>query len=582
MLFLTNLILVPLLIIYVLDTAAQNYKDRFIDQARSDAQWIHSLLETSSSRSDAQTLMEELVLNAFRQSIQLLDAQNIQLAGAGIALDSPITNLNEDFRFGQHEDHLYWISLPLHKTGTDITSTLRLAYDETPIVEDINKLYARSLQLAFLYLVLIAVAVTGFSRYLAVSLNQLRKAAHRIATGDHDEQFLPRSRTTEIVGLSNDLEHMRQQLLERSNRLSEQTQHLRSLLDQIAEGVVTFEDDGTIVTCNPAALTLFACQSGIPANLRITDWLPDLQIPRWSENGSYPSVQTHLNQKQTDELMTIEMTVSPIKHKDQQQFLGLIRNISERKRIEDERRQHFDGLAHARRLSSLGEMAAELAHELNQPLAAINLYIQGCLKRLENSSAYPSEITVAIKKASLQAQRAGEIISQIRSFVKKATPKLRKTDLNQLITETVQLLEKELATVQVEFRLDKNLPTLNIDRLQIQQALINLITNGVDSMQTIPAEGRQLTLRTEQHDHDVTIAIEDCGHGVAKNISNQLFSAFASNKESGLGLGLAISRTIAEEHNGKLDFRRRTKEGTIFTLTLPITDKNAQTDEHHT
>ena len=565
-----HLVLAPLLVIFVLNTAAQNYKDRFIDQARSDAQWIQSLLETLPSAVDRQALLDDLVLNVFRQSVQLFDTRNIRLAGASVSLDSPIDNLREDFEFGQHGDSLYWITLPLHNPEDNTLHIIKLAYDESPIAQDVTKLYNYSLQLAALYLALIIAATAGFSRYLSSSLNKLRTAAHHIATGHYEEQFPPHNGATEIVALSNDLEHMRKELVDRGQRLDEQSQYLRTLLDHIVEGVVTFNPQGIIETCNPAGLTLFTCSSRIPDKARITDWLPDLRIPVEPDAFHYPVAQPYLGQQQDGGFITVELTMSAVKHEDQYRYLALIRDISERKRIEAERRKQRDELTHARRLSSLGEMAAGLAHELNQPLAAINLYIQGALKRLEDYSTCPPDIKTAIEKASLQAQRAGDIISQIRTFVKKASPKLKETDINRLTGETVQLLEMELASVKVDLDLDESLPVLTVDRLQIQQVLINLISNALDAMGTVPPEDKQLTIRTRCVDTTITIAVEDCGRGVSDEIADQLFTPFASDRDAGVGLGLAISRTISEEHNGTLDFHKRVGGGTVFTITLPV------------
>ena len=412
-----HLLLAPLLVILILNAAAQNYKDRFIDQARSDAQWVQTLLGTLSPGVDRQMLMDDLALNTFRQSIQLFNTHHQRIAGAGIRPEPSPTGLHEDFEFGQHHDAVYWIELPLNAGADQPANTLLLGYDETPIAEDISRLYTHSLQLAALYLVLIAVIVIAYNRYLA-----------------------------------------------------------------------------------------------------------------------------------------------------------LIRDISEHKRLEEERRKHREYLAHARRLSSLGEMAAGLAHELNQPLAAINLYIQGSLRRLATFPACPPEIMNSLENASKQAQRAGDIISQIRGFIKKAPAENTATDINRLIRETLPLVEAELgnARVRVHLELAKTLPPLKLDRLQIQQALINLVSNGIEAMETTTAAHRQLTLQTRQTGSAVDVIVEDRGSGIPEDLADQLFTPFTSGKASGMGLGLAISRSIAEAHGGQLNFTARTGGGTRFILTLPV------------
>ncbi len=569
-----HLLLAPLLVVFVLNAAAQNYKDRFIDQARSDAQWVQTLLGTLSPGVDRQMLLDDLVLNTFRQSIQLFNTHHQRLARAGAIPESSSTSLHEDFEFGQHNDAVYWIELPLNTGADNPASTLLLGYDETPIADDISRLYTHSLQLAALYLALMLTLVVAFSRYLASALKQLGTAAHRIATGRYYEKFRLRNTATEIIELADDLENMREELVNRGQQLGEQRQYLRTLLDHIAEGVVTFNQEGIIQTCNPAALNIFTGGTSPPEGLKITDWLPDFHLTALPDSGDRRIARQYLGRRQDGEFITIEFTLTRVEHKGHYEFLALIRDISEHKRLEEERRRHREDLAHARRLSSLGEMAAGLAHELNQPLAAINLYIQGSLRRLAAFTTCPPEIRASLENASKQAQRAGDIISQIRGFVKKAPAENMATDINRLIRETLLLVEAELTNAAVTVHLDlaKNLPPLTLDRLQIQQALINLVSNGIDAMETTKTEHKQLTIQTRQTGSTVTIAIEDRGSGIPEALTDQLFTPFASGKATGMGLGLAISRSIAEEHGGQLNFTARAGGGSIFILTLPITE----------
>ena len=569
-----HLLLAPLLVIFVLNTAAQNNKDRFIDQARNDAQWVQTILETLSPDANRQMFLDDLVLNTFRQSIQLFDIHHRRLASAGTIPESSSTGLHEDFAFGQHNDSIYWIKLPL-KAGIDNPAgTLLLGYDESPIADDISRLYIHSLQLGALYLILILAIVIAFSRYLDAALKQLSEAAHHIATGKYHEKFRLRNSATEIIALSDDLEHMRKELVTRGQQVGEQQQYLRTLLDHIAEGVVTFDFNGFIRTCNPTALNIFTNGAKPHDGLKITDWLPDFNLMRLPDGGDNPIARPYLGQCQDGKFITIELTLTQVEHRGRYEFLALIRDISEHKRLEEERRRHREDLAHARRLSSLGEMAAGLAHELNQPLAAINLYIQGSLRRLAAFPTCPPEIRASLENASKQAQRAGDIISQIRGFVKKAPAENLATDINRLIRETLLLVEAELTNAAVTVHLDlaKNLPPLTLDRLQIQQALINLVSNGIDAMETTPTEHKQLTIQTRQTGPTVTIAIEDRGSGIPEALTDQLFTPFASGKATGMGLGLAISRSIAEEHGGQLNFTARAGGGSVFILTLPVAE----------
>ncbi|NHZ69615.1 MAG: PAS domain S-box protein [Thermotogales bacterium] len=566
-----HLVLAPLLVIFVLQAAEQNYKDRFIDQARSDAQWVQTLLQAMPRDTNVQVLMDDLVLNPFRQSVQLFDARNIRLAGAGTFPELSMNDLPEDFEFGQHEDALYWIASPLQKTASGEKYTLRLAYDETPIANDIDKLYFRSIQLAASYLVLVIAAVAVFGSYLSHALRQIGTAAHRIATGHIHDRFHPTSSATEIIDLSADLEHMRKELVTRGQLLEEQGQHLHTLLDHIAEGVVTFDLNGLVETANPAAQAMFAYTTRLLEGLNITDWLPGLRIP--PEADSSQPARQHVGQRLDGTFVTVELTISRMKHGGANMYLALIRDISERKRVEDERKKNREELTHARRLSSLGEMAANLAHELNQPLAAINLYIQGGLRRLGDQPDRYTDIRTALEKASRQAQRAGGIISQIRSFVKKTPTRPEPTDINRLIRDVTHLVETETAatSTDIQLKLCDNQLTPVLDRLQIQQVLINLISNGIEAMNDVAPSDRVLIISTACDTHSVELTIEDRGCGVSEAIADTLFDPFISGRDKGIGLGLAISRSIIEEHGGRLWYTGSPNGGSCFSFTLPLT-----------
>ncbi|HHH44094.1 MAG TPA: PAS domain S-box protein [Gammaproteobacteria bacterium] len=566
-----HLVLAPLLVIFVFRMAEQNYQDRFIDQSRSDAQWVQTRLESRAIDSwNVQALLDDLVLNPFRQSVQLFDSDGIRIAGAGSLLDASVHDLPEDFGFGQHGDGLYWIAQPLRDDTDRTLHTLRIAYDEAPISKDINRLYSRSMQLAAGYLLLVVAAVAAFGNYLSRALRQIGSAAHRIATGHIHDRFRPSGNATEIVELAADLEHMRADLVNRGQLLEEQRLYLRMLLDHIAEGVVTFDFDGRIETCNPAALEIFGYQPEQAAELVISDWLPGLRMPPTTD-ADYPA-QQHLGQRRDGSFITVELTFSMTAHQDKQGYLALIRDISERKRIENEHRKNSEELAHARRLSSLGEMAASLAHELNQPLAAITLYIQGGLRRLTSAPGKLCDIREALENAGRQAQRAGDIIERIRGYVKKAPLRVVPTDINQLVHKAAQLMETETigSITGIRFELCEHLQPVALDPVQIQQVLVNLISNGIEAMKTTPAPERLLTVRTGCNAQHVNIAVEDRGCGISADIADRLFEPFVSGRRDGIGLGLAISRSIAEKHGGSLDFKARAGGGTVFTVALPL------------
>ncbi|HED18298.1 MAG TPA: GHKL domain-containing protein [Gammaproteobacteria bacterium] len=291
------------------------------------------------------------------------------------------------------------------------------------------------------------------------------------------------------------------------------------------------------------------------------------------ETDSNQPAQQHVGQCLDGAFVTVELTISRMKHSGKHRYLVLIRDISEHKRIEDERKKNHEDLAHARRLSGLGEMAAGLAHELNQPLAAINLYIQGGLRRLEDQPDHYTDIRTALEKAGRQAQRAGGIISQIRRFVKKTPARPEPTDINRLVSDVTHLVETETTatSTDIQLKLCNNQPMLTLDRLQIQQVLINLISNGIEAMNDVAPPNRVLTISTTHDTNDVVLTIEDHGCGVSEAIADTLFDPFVSGREKGIGLGLSISRSIVEEHGGRLWYTGLPDGGSCFCFSLPLT-----------
>ena len=250
---------------------------------------------------------------------------------------------------------------------------------------------------------------------------------------------------------------------------------------------------------------------------------------------------------------------------------GVLSDISESKRLLEERKLLSNELTHARRLSNLGEMAASLAHELNQPLAAINLYVQGCVKRMDETECNMQDIRDVMQLASKQAKRAGDIIKQMRSYVQKKPLNLESTDIKLLIRDTLSLIQNDHIGEDIYFdlQLDNEIPTVQVDRLQIQQVLVNLITNAVDAMQEKTGL-KKIAIHSAHRDDNIIVEVIDEGKGIPEDISDDLFEPFVTAKKDGLGLGLAISRSIVEEHHGVVCYKGLETDGSCFCFTIPI------------
>ena len=252
----------------------------------------------------------------------------------------------------------------------------------------------------------------------------------------------------------------------------------------------------------------------------------------------------------------------------------LLEEIKERKQAEEASRKHQSQLAHTHRLSVMGEMASGLAHELNQPLTAINFYTKGCMRRLQQANGKQAELLDAMAKVSAEARRAGEIISWMRGFIQKAETRKTVVDVNSAIQEAIDLLGHELQSQGINTNLDLalSLPPALADKIQIQQIVLNLVRNSMESMNDNGHTRRDLTIRTSKPTDDtIEVSIQDSGHGVPAEVLENIFDSFFTTRTDGLGLGLSICRSLVEVHGGQLWVTAGAGTGATFHFTMPAT-----------
>jgi PAS domain S-box-containing protein len=245
-------------------------------------------------------------------------------------------------------------------------------------------------------------------------------------------------------------------------------------------------------------------------------------------------------------------------------------DVTERRRVEEAARQHQAELTHVLRVTSMGEMAAGLAHELNQPLTAIANYAQGSTRRLRANPPQVGPVLAVIDDIAAEALRAGEIIRRLRSLIRKEAPRQDWMDLNEVVGEVVRLLEPEMRqhAVTVRVHADARLPALVADRIQIEQVILNLVRNAVEAMREMEGR-RELDIRTTAvGDNLVEVSVRDTGPGLQAALVDHIFDPFFSTKAAGLGMGLSISRTIIEAHQGRL-WTSPSGAGAHFHFTLP-------------
>ncbi len=256
-------------------------------------------------------------------------------------------------------------------------------------------------------------------------------------------------------------------------------------------------------------------------------------------------------------------------------WMASVVDVTARKRAEDLARQQQEKLQATSRLVTMGEMASSLAHELNQPLAAITSYTAGCLNRLESGAFSSAELKEALGKLAVQAQRAGRIIRRVHDFVRKSEPKLAPCNLVEIIDDSVGLMEStsKLVNVRITREIELYPRELMGDRVMLEQVLLNLLRNAIEAMSGsgIGQERRVLTVRLVQpDDQQVQIHVVDRGSGIPREIQENLFTPFFTTKASGMGMGLNICRSIIEFHRGRLWFEENPEGGTVFIISLPV------------
>lgn len=252
-------------------------------------------------------------------------------------------------------------------------------------------------------------------------------------------------------------------------------------------------------------------------------------------------------------------------------------NITRLRRAEQEAESLRRGLEHSGRITLLGEMSGSLAHELNQPLEAILANAQAARRWLGGPQPDLEEIRLIIEDIIRDDTRAGEIIHSVRALAKKDVPKHQLMDVNRTVRETASLLSSELhvADVPLVLELSPELPMVKAGSVELQQALLNLMLNGLQAQDATERSSRGLTVSTRFAGDRVVIAIRDHGPGVSTDVAEHMFDAFFTTKSGGMGLGLALCRHIAEAHGGKLWAENHPEGGAVFFLSLPIKDRSS-------
>jgi PAS domain S-box-containing protein len=251
-------------------------------------------------------------------------------------------------------------------------------------------------------------------------------------------------------------------------------------------------------------------------------------------------------------------------------WYGTSTEIEDRKQAEWSLQEAQEGLAHITRLTTMGELVGAIAHEVNQPIAAIVTNANFCLRQLASATPNSDKLREAISEIVNDGTRASAVISRIRALLQKGAPKRVAVDINQIIQEVAILLRNELARNRVSLRtnLGADLPSVSGDGVLLQQVLINLIMNGIEAMRSITRAPRELLIKSTRDHSEVSIQVKDCGSGFDPRQAEHIFEPFFTTKPEGIGMGLSISRSIVESHGGRL-WAESGPAGALFQFTLP-------------
>jgi C4-dicarboxylate-specific signal transduction histidine kinase len=264
---------------------------------------------------------------------------------------------------------------------------------------------------------------------------------------------------------------------------------------------------------------------------------------------------------------------------------NVCRDITERKRAEAEARENDRRyremeveLEHANRVATMGQLTASIAHEVNQPLAAVVANAEACLRWLDRGTPDMDAVRRSVEWVIDDANRASEVIRRVRALANKTGLEKGPLDVNDVVREVIALVQRELISHGVSLRMElaPALPTILGDRIQLQQVIINLVMNGIEAMQSVTDRPRELVIQSRQDEtHRVLTSVTDCGVGISAENSDRLFNAFFTTKSSGMGMGLPICRSIMEGHGGRLWATANAPHGATFQFTLPVNPDTA-------
>ncbi|MDG1662646.1 MAG: PAS domain S-box protein [Pseudomonadales bacterium] len=435
------------------------------------------------------------------------------------------------------------------------------------------------------------------SKQNLAEVEALKRKVKREKSARHQAEQILELKSTELYHTNQKLKHALAELDERAiakekqlvGELRANQDTTRTLLDSAQEGIFGANSNGRLFSLNRAAEEMFGYDGSdvIGADVSILLASPykeqsdeSLRSFLHSGDGSFLQESRELIAQRADgSHFPIELWVVNTVSVDGTIFFILIRDLSSQKAAEKaifekevEVQQARDHLAHIARVATLGEIAAGIAHEVNQPLAAITTYAQSGHRLLDANVREKDDIAYVLQQIERQASRASEVISRLRSSIKYGDATRERTSINTIIVDTLNLIgvEADRKKVEIDYRPGDDIAAIDVDSVQIQQVLINLIVNAMQALEAANVPHPHVILITEPRAHQqIYVCVRDNGPPIRKETMDQLFTPFFSTKEHGLGIGLSLCRTLIAAHGGNLNINRNRHEGNEFFFTLP-------------
>jgi two-component system sensor kinase FixL len=364
--------------------------------------------------------------------------------------------------------------------------------------------------------------------------------------------------------------------------------HLQSILATVPDAMVVIDKHGAMTSFSAAAERLFgwAEDEVIGRNVRMLMPEPyrgdhDGYLARYFATGERRVIglgRIVVGQRRDGSTFPMELSVGEAKTGGTRFFTGFVRDLSERQETERRLQELQSELIHVSRLTAMEKMASALAHELNQPLSAIASYVKGCFRLVKAEVIDRERLRDALERAAEQALRAGDIIKRLRDFVAKGETERTLESLQRVVEEAslLAMVGAKEHRVHVSFDLDPALRPVLIDKVQIQQVVLNLIRNAIEAL--AESTTRQVRVSVKAWSEECAlVSVADTGPGLAPEIAPQLFQPFVTTKQQGMGVGLSISRSIIEAHGGRLWVDDNPGGGALFSFTVPtMSEKEVQ------